>query len=206
VDVPPPAVRQELVSRGFGFLTCEESHGREATLLEAGSYIEQCPSLADTVSQHIGHLSLLRAEEAYDISHSEPRWPDWAFVSVPQGSGAVSALRTADNIVHEAMHLQLTRLEQIEPLIADEGALLWSPWKEELRDLRGNLHAVYVFRCIAIFLQRLLDAGSVTRDGATWIAQRLTQMEEELAAVSTQELGAGLTTAGRGLLSMISAR
>jgi hypothetical protein len=38
---------------------------------------------------------LLKAPPAFDISHSEPRWPQPIFVSVPGKRGQVSALRAA---------------------------------------------------------------------------------------------------------------
>jgi HEXXH motif-containing protein len=204
IDAPLPSVRRELEARDFWFLTSDEIHRRESVLAAAADLIDFVPSLASIVRRHVRHLSLLRAHEAYDISHSEPRWPDWIFVSAPETRSEVSALRAADNIVHEAMHLQLTQLELVQPLVADRQTMLWSPWKEEPRDLQGNLHGLYVFRCVGEFLRRLQERDRLTGSAAAWIKQRLSDIEQEVSLLALGDLASGLTDEGRLFLSSIA--
>jgi HEXXH motif-containing protein len=204
IEAPLPGVRRELEARDFWFLTAEEIHRREPVLAAAAELIDLVPSLAAIVRQHVRHVTLLRAQDGYDISHSEPRWPDWIFVSVPETSSDVSALRAADNIVHEAMHLQLTQLELVQPLVDDRQTMLWSPWKEEPRDLQGNLHGLYVFRCVGEFLRRLQERDRLTGSAAAWIKQRLSDIEQEVSLLPLGDLASGLTGEGRLFLSSLA--
>lgn len=201
---PPSAeVRQELEHRGFSFLAEGAARPRAATLDLAAVLIDLLPSLGDVVRAHVRWVSLLAADEAYDVSHSEPRWPDWIFVSCPAAADQVSALRVAENVVHEAMHLQLTLVEAELPLIRDEQMMLHSPWKDELRDLRGVLHGLYVFRCVSEFLASPKLAASLTSEGETYVRRRIEEIEEEVRAVDIPSLLRGQTAAGRAFTRLI---
>jgi HEXXH motif-containing protein len=193
-------VARELEGRGFHFLSNEEQERRKPTLASAADLIDAVPTLTHAVREHVRGISLLRAEAAYDISHSEPRWPDWIFVSVPSAPGDRAALRVAENVVHEAMHLQLTRVETLQSLVEDKARLLNSPWKQEPRDLQGNLHGLYVFVCIYRFLQRLKDLDILSSEGVEYVDRRKMQIGEELATVELTQLRAGLTQQGRAFL------
>jgi HEXXH motif-containing protein len=202
---PPLEVRRELEQRGLHFLTPDERTSRQPNLNAASNLIDAVPALANAVREHVRGVTVLRAEEAYDISHSEPRWSDWIFVSVPAALSEQSALRAAENVVHEAMHLQLTRLETLQPLIADEAAMIDSPWKQEPRDLKGILHGLYVFICIYRFLEQLRALGKLGNPGVEYVDRRKSEISEELAMVEFAQLRAGLTTQGRALLLALTA-
>ncbi len=159
------------------------------------------PRLALSVHAVVGEVVLLKAGPAFDISHSEPRWPQTIFVSVPSRPGQVSALRAAENIVHEAMHLQLTILENASPLVANERAKMTSPWRDEPRHLQGVLHGLYVFTCIAAFFERLGPSGILTAEGARHIGRRQIQIADELSRVDCDQLASGLTPTGRAFLA-----
>jgi HEXXH motif-containing protein len=68
----------------------------------------------------------------------------FAFRGIPHPHAA------AEMCIHESHHNRLFCLEELEPILAgddlgtEEGALFYSPWREDLRPLRGLFHAVYV--------------------------------------------------------------
>lgn len=193
LSLPAFEVKQELEAREFIFLASAAVSTRTATLAAASAFIDRVPSLAVACRGHIRGISLLDADEAYDITHSEPRWPEWIFISCPGNPGEVSALRAAENVVHEAMHLQLTRAESLSPLVANEKATLPSPWKQEPRQLQGILHGLYVFRCIASFLKEVVPDSA---EGADYIGGRRAQIAEEIASIPLTQLRGGLTPVG----------
>ena len=101
------------------------------------------------------HLIKL-ADDDYDMSYSDPQVPFSIFVSVPQKRRPNDPLRVAESIVHEAMHLQLTLIEQVDPSRASVRGGYFSPWKGAYRSPQGVLHALYVFRVIDQCLEQLL--------------------------------------------------
>ena len=82
-----------------------------------------------------------------DVSCSDPSLPFSVFVSCPPATERNRVERMAENIVHEALHLQLTLVETIESLVIDvpNEPPVFSPWRNEPRNVRGLVHAVYVF-------------------------------------------------------------
>jgi hypothetical protein len=114
------------------------------------------PTVLSTVCSLIRALHLINpVDDEVDISFSEPSLPFSVFVSVP-GSGAVAgALRVAESLLHEAMHLQLTFVEAVVPLVTPTERTYFSPWRNEYRTVQGVLHALYVFRVIDAFLSAL---------------------------------------------------
>ena len=193
------AVASELEQRGLPLLRAEQVGQRRPTLVQATALIASVPSLEAVARCRVGAVFILDAPADYDISHSEPKWPDWIFVSVPEAGGSVAALRAAENIVHEAMHLHLTALEANQPLVADRDAKLFSPWKGEPRDAQGILHGLYVFECIAEFFRRL-DATFTDCEGRSYVRRRLTQIETEMGQVDLYALESILTSSGRRFL------
>lgn len=196
LSLPAPEVKLELEARGFTFLRSEAVSHRTANLTAAAAFIEAAPSLALAVRTHVRGISLLAADEAYDVTHSEPRWADWIFVSCPAVTDEVAALRTAENVVHEAMHLQLTKVEGQMNLVCDEGAFLDSPWKQEPRPLQGVLHGLYVFACIRGFFQKL-DPVAISVEGSEYLDQRKREIDTEFELVDLRKLQSGLTADGR---------
>jgi HEXXH motif-containing protein len=124
---------------------------------EAIDILTSLPTLHATVAKLVRVCHLIKPEDDYDVSYSDPQVPFSIFVSVPQRRRPHDALRVAESIVHEAMHLQLTLLEQATPLVHPSDAKYFSPWKGAYRSPQGVLHALYVFRVIAQYLERLLE-------------------------------------------------
>ena len=204
VREPLDAVASELKSRDFHFLTRDAIGDRLEMVAAAEGLIDQEPSASAAIRAVVAEIFLLSAREEYDVSHSEPRWPGWIFISAPRAAGLVSALRLAENVVHEAMHLQLTELETRIPLVADTASKLHSPWKQEPRPLQGILHGLYVCACISAFFRSHLGAGSMPQEGADHVRRRINSIAEEVAVVPMHPLREGLTEAGKRFLESIT--
>ena len=146
---------------GLSFYTPDEMANSNVLqrLHDALDVVAQVPTLQRTVVTLLQICHVLKPEDdAYDVSHSDPHVPFSVFVSVPQRCGPTDALRVAESLVHEAMHLQLTLIERLVPLIKESGQTYFSPWKATRRSPRGVLHALYVFRVVESFFGRLLPA------------------------------------------------
>ena len=199
----PENVSSELNFRDFLLLSKGAIAAQDQVVALAEELIDRVPTMGSVVRATVSEVFLLNAPEEYDVSHSEPRWPNWIFVSVPSQVCGVSGLRTAENVVHEAMHLQLTKFEGRVPLVADTTSKLASPWKQEPRMLQGIFHGLFVFTCISAFFDRLLETAPMTEDAVHYITRRRAAIQEEIAAVSLEHLARGLTDAGRKFLETI---
>ena len=78
-------------------------------------------------------------------------------------------LDLADDLLHEAAHHRLHALEDRAPLFAparpeDEEVRYFSPWRRELRPLRGIYHAAYTFSFRAELFRRLVRNAHATGD------------------------------------------
>lgn len=121
-------------------------------LAEAIDLIKQVPTLWGSIFELVNSLHLLKPnDDAFDVSFSEPRLTFSIFVSVPKSRLKTDYLRVAEEIVHEAMHLQLSLLENLVPLTLKNEVKVYSPWKNEHRNSTGILHGLYVFRVIDSF-------------------------------------------------------
>jgi HEXXH motif-containing protein len=126
-------------------------------LQDAIDVLAKIPSLQATVTALMRTCHVLKPEnDTYDVSHSDPQVPFSIFVSIPQRRGPTDALRVAESLVHEAMHLQLTLIERLLPLVEESGLTYFSPWKGAQRSPRGVLHGLYVFRVVDSFFERLM--------------------------------------------------
>lgn len=127
-------------------------------LQEALDILAEIPTVYETVSYLTASLHLIKPEDdVFDISFSLPDIPFSIFVSVPSKRMDNDALRVAEAILHEAMHLQLTFIELCVPLVIETDEKYFSPWKNEYRHPRGVLHAVYVFCVIEQFFELLMN-------------------------------------------------
>lgn len=125
---------------------------------EALGILASVPSVYETVSCLVASLHLLKPEsDEIDVSFSLPEIPFSIFVSVPQSRIENDSLRVAEAILHEAMHLQLTLIEQLVPLVEETDERYFSPWKNQYRHPRGVLHALYVFTVVKQLLESLLE-------------------------------------------------
>lgn len=96
--------------------------------------------LAEPVGCLVRSCTVLEAEPGFDMSHSTPDLPRSIFVSVPGPDERDAVFRLAESIIHEAMHLQLTLVESVVPLVKTNEAVAFSPWKRSDRPVQGLLH------------------------------------------------------------------
>lgn len=164
-------------------------------LRDAVEVLTKVPTLATTVATLVKSLHLIRpANDEFDVSFSEPHIPFSIFVSVPSRRVPHDALRVAEGIVHEAMHLQLTLVERVVKLINPSRVQYYSPWRGEFRTARGLLHGLYVFRVVYEFLGNLL---SVQNADAAYINDRRDQIAKQIAEVRSFQNCLDLTEEGQ---------
>ncbi len=111
----------------------------------------------DCITKLVRSIQILKAEdEEIDISYSHPKIPFSIFISTCHDDSLISNIRVAESILHEAMHLKLTFIESILPLIkTNVKGLFFSPWRDEKRPAQGVLHGLFVFRAVLDFLNAL---------------------------------------------------
>jgi HEXXH motif-containing protein len=166
-------------------------------IVEAITILRGVPTLFMTVAELIRSVHLINAgDDDYDVSFSEPHVPFSIFVSVPKASSATNTLRLAEAIVHEAMHLQLTLIEKLVPLVHETQLRIFSPWRGEYRSIRGVLHALYVFRVIDRFLECLLCRKSYPNKEDKYIKGRRDEIVDQINKVSTLRGHPELTLVG----------
>ena len=182
--------------RGLEFVA--ETHVTAAScqaISAATALICRVPSLAQTVSTLVRSVHILKSDDpGIDISFSDPSIPFSIFLSLSQGKDA--DWRIAEAIIHETMHLQLSLVEQITPLVLDDTIARFSPWKQKLRPLSGLIHALYVFRVIDIWLEQI----SVSIPNESVISRRRAQIAEEIAEIDLTGAEGGFTRAGQALM------
>ena len=111
--------------------------------------------------------------------------------------------RLAENVIHEALHLQLSLVERVEPLIVDgaEHEPVVSPWKEGKRTMRGLLHAVYVFSNLRFFWKRVAMARP---NSSSFASVRVETIDQEIASARHLLASPSLTGIGRSLTGSVS--
>jgi HEXXH motif-containing protein len=194
-----PTLADALRLRGIECACGEDMHVAVNVLDRAEELLNTVPSLSFVVQSCIHEIILLHAQDdAFDVSHSEPRWPNRIFVSVPRPS-PVQNFRLAEAIVHEAMHLNLSAFERLIPLVVDRH-FLKSPWRSEPRPAAGVLHGIYVFCCVYRFfghLQARLPLGESARQHAVY---RQIEIASQLKSIDYCSLRTSLSSAGTSLL------
>lgn len=191
-DAPRDAL-DALVEEGLVTIPC---HGLKSRLDWVDDLLAVAPDLAAIVHTTVGAIHPLSAPPGYDVSHSQPRWRDRIFVSFPECTDEFAALRLAESVVHEAMHLHLTNEETRTPLVAAMSRTTHSPWRGTARAVQGVLHGVFVFSCIHCLLSAISRRRSVGEGEQRHIRGRLKNIERELAEVDLAALEAALTSEG----------
>ena len=160
VELLPEAVARGWRNLGLEFASVEEMSEAQflQVLKKALELIRRVPPLHGTVAGLCRSLHLLVASgRGFDVSYSDPSLPFSVFVSCPSVTERDRVERLAENIVHEALHLQLTLVETVETLVTRRTGetSVFSPWKNERRTVRGLVHAVYVFGNLRCFWQQV---------------------------------------------------
>ena len=175
----------------------------QTLLAKAWMLIDRVPSLAQTIAVLVRSIHILDAPSpGFDVSHSDPDLPCSIFLSLPIDE-SFAALRAAESIVHEAMHLQLTLFEAEAPLVEQDCAVTgFSPWQQRDRPLLGLVHGLFVFVAIDRFMALLIDAGLQPQE-VTFALKRRREIAAEIAEIAGLEASVGLTVAGRILVGRL---
>lgn len=200
LEVLPSDLTLQYKEAGVSFYTAEEITGMEvlSCLDEALCILKHVPTLLTTVLTLVKSLHVLKSESAeHDVSFSEPHVPFSIFVSAPQENSRACALRVAEAVVHEAMHLQLTLVEQIVPLVNSANNQYFSPWRGELRHAQGVLHGLYVFCVINKFLGALRSAPLTKLDARDYIDSRRYEIHNQVRQTKSFQASEDLTEVGR---------
>jgi HEXXH motif-containing protein len=155
VELLPENLARRCAGPDVRFFGAEEilGDGVSVRVEKAIELLDTVPTVLPAVCSLVRALHLIDpADNEIDVSFSEPGLPFSAFVSVPGPEAVAGALRVAEALLHEAMHLQLTLAEAVVPLVAPTERTYFSPWRNEYRTAQGVLHALYVFRVIDAFL------------------------------------------------------
>ena len=169
------------------------------TLVSSLEFIGMDHSLEGTVAGLCRSLHVLIASgRDFDVSYSDPSLPLSVFVSCPLPGERNRVERLAESIVHEALHLQLSLVERVEPLVIDgpDEDPVFSPWKDELRTVRGLVHAVYVFGNLRHFWN---GVASKCPESSSFAQTRIQTIDAEMVGAAHLVEDRSLTVAGRRL-------
>ena len=201
VELLPEVVARSWRNLGLEFATEADMSdmGFPEILERSLALIRTVLPLQGTVAGLCRSLHVLAASGGnFDVSYSDPSLPFSVFVSCPPATERDRVERLAENIAHEALHLQLTLVETIESLVIDvpNEPSVFSPWRNEQRNALGLVHAVYVFgnlrhfwKCVAAELPQ----------SSSFAQSRIEMIDSEMDAAK-QLLGCRtLTATGRRL-------
>lgn len=206
IETLPASSRIRYESAGLVFPRSVPVAAAVAAVRSALAVVGAAPGLLATVAAYPRSAHVLQPPATeIDVSYSDPDVPFSVFLSIPR-PGRHAALRLAESLAHECMHLQLTLIEAVLPLVEDERASTFSPWQRRPRPLRGVLHGLYVFSVIDAFLEVLERGGSLEPDETRFAARRRRQIAGEIAQVDQAALAAGLTGDGKVLAGRLLRR
>ena len=184
----------------IGLVLDSEPPGQDAIALISRAFdlLSYAQGLEEAVEALVRSIHPLVTHGAgFDTSHSDPELPFSIFVSLPVGE-CDAAVRLAESIVHETMHLQLTLIEGMRSLVADPYATGHSPWMGTERPVRGLLHGLFVFRAIEQWLGDLANSHhdlSVAR----YADRRRCEIVAEIIEVDFLASSGALTPKGKRL-------
>lgn len=111
---------------------------------------------------------VIPVKERGTVSYSQQSRPRVSYINV-EGKSLVDL---ADDLLHETAHHRLHALEELGPLVKDDGEPRYvSAWRGTLRPLRGILHGAYTFTWRAELFARMLALDE--RLPRAWIARQL---------------------------------
>ena len=171
-------------------------------LTEALSLLDLVPTVWPTVCQLVRALHVIDpGDNDTDVSFSDPSVPFSVFVSVPPTRSGISTLRLAEAILHESMHLHLTLVANVVPLVKPQRKVYYSPWRDEERDSEGILQALYVFGVIRSFFSLAPQWKSAQVD--RYVADRKVQIDSQIEQVQLFRECEELTPDGAALVAKL---
>lgn len=160
-------------------ISINESENEITKIITALNVLKQVEPVHDFILNIVQSVQLIKAEYPdTDVSYSHPEIPFSIFFSVCDEVSTISDLRVAESILHEAMHLKLTLIENIVPLIVPNAkGLYFSPWRDEPRPARGVLHGLFVFKVLLDFFKAIIEIDVAEK---AYIDSRINQIKEDL--------------------------
>ena len=205
VEWLPPALGARWESVGLQFASEADLSDMDfrKTLARALDLIGMDHPRMGTVAALCRSLHVLIASgKDFDVSYSDPSLPLSVFVSCPSREERNRVERLAENVVHEALHLQLSLVERVQPLVIDgpDEEPVFSPWKDGWRTVRGLVHAVYVFGNLRCFWK---GVASNRPESAPFAQARIRTIDTEMAGAAHLVRNRSLTAAGLRLATSI---
>ena len=171
---------------GLEFYTKEELAALDSIsiLNHAFTTISTVRPIFNCVTTLVRAIQILKpGDPDNDISYSHPDIPFSIFVSICDKQTEESSLRIAESIIHEAMHLQLTLIENHMAFVKPNcNENYYSPWRDEKRPARGVLHGLYVFRSILEFF-RLLASRNINNQVAEYAEHRIREIASQFEQI-----------------------
>ena len=196
----PDNISEELELRGL--FVRHPTEADKCSLFRAEKIILQVSDLWAVVTSTVAGIApLSNVEDAFDVSHSEPWLENTILLSFPP-RGPLTGLRLAEGVVHEAMHICLSKYEEFMPLVKSLD-LMFSPWRSAPRETGGVLHGLYVFSCVGQFIQQLLAIGELSIIERKHACGRLREIDRDIAKINDEQLVGNLTTEGRALANAL---
>lgn len=159
---------------------------RAATKLKAAlELLAEIPECVDCIASLVNCIQVIASEGPdYDTSYSHPDIPFTIFVSVCENDSPLSNIRVAEGILHEAMHLKLSLIQQQVTLIEPGSKeTFYSPWRDTERPLMGVIHGVFVFRAIHGFMKQYLAQSKTDNSTFNHLSYRLSDIEADFRAI-----------------------
>jgi HEXXH motif-containing protein len=206
VELLPEDLARSCAGAEVKFFGAEEILGAGVAVRveEALEILGAVPAVLPTICSLVRALHLIDpANDEVDVSFSEPGLPFSAFISIPGPVAVAGALRVAEAILHEAMHLQLTLVEAIVPLVARTERTYFSPWRNEYRTAQGVLHALYVFRVIDAFLGSAPFEGTALTPWRRQADERRTTIARQVREIREFRDCADLTVDGAAFVDQL---
>jgi HEXXH motif-containing protein len=178
----------------------------EESLARAVAQLDRVASVGVTVRALVWSVVPVDVEgPEYDTSYSDPDVPLSIFIGAHAPASQVPSLRLAEGVLHEAMHLQLSLIEDVVPLIQGSSDWRHSPWQGRPRPTQGLLHGLYVFRVVQDFLCSAISSGDLEPVEVNYAEKRVRQISEECTELAAMPTSADLTPDGRRLVASLLA-
>jgi HEXXH motif-containing protein len=170
----------------------------ESEFAEALGLIDSAPGASAAVRELVWSVTPIEVDgPEFDTSYSDPDVPFSIFIGAHRPADRVPAIRLAEGILHEAMHLQLSLMEDEVPLITGHSDRRRSPWQGRQRPTQGLLHGLYVFRVVQDWLLAVVAAGAVEGAEREYVGLRLKQINADCAKLVGIDESVDLTSNGR---------
>ena len=165
--------------------------------LRALSSVEVATGIVEALVRSVHCIEALDPET--DVSYSDPEVPFSIFVGVHAEPVANEGLRIAEAILHETMHLHLSLIEDVVPLVAGASERWSSPWRVTERPTQGVLHGLFVFRAVSDFLALFCRTSTLDAAASEYLQKRRRSIRHEIAETGSIVASEELTLAGRTL-------